>query len=87
MRFITAIFSFFGRLLRDIWLEVWRPIRKQIVKWTPVIAGCLLLLWLWKTDPGSANAIFSMLIMIAIMFFVLKFFISVLKKMLGSKSK
>jgi len=66
-RVFGTIFFFLGRLFRDIVLEVWRPIRRQIVRWTPIATALIFCVILYKTNPRGAEAILQLILMVGIM--------------------
>lgn len=57
-----AILFFFGRFLRDIGKEWWKPIRRRMVKWSYVWIPLLIMVALSYTD----RALFEQLMMKAV---------------------
>jgi len=66
MRYLVAalrsILFFFLRLIRDIWLRIWNPIRAIIVRYSPLVIGALIVLWTVKNEPLVFNEILTFVI-------------------------
>jgi hypothetical protein len=67
MNALFAVLRFFGRLFRDIWLEIWRPVRKFIVRWGAVAVVVLALLLLIEQFPATFTALITLSVAALIM--------------------
>jgi len=79
-RVIWAIIRFFGRMLRDVGLQIWRPVRKFLIKWSPLYLGVIVAMGLHKLNPKGTEDLLQSILTIAIVFVAIKIIIFGFKK-------
>lgn len=72
MNAINAILRFLGRLFRDIWLEIWKPIRRIVIRWGALALAVVLILLLKEVYPATFVMLVTFTVAILIMWFGLK---------------
>lgn len=72
MNFMGAILRFFGRLLRDVWLDVWRKFRPLVIQGIQITLAGLVLLWLITNEPNLFAFLLQLGIVITLPFFFWK---------------
>ena len=69
-RFVRGTLFFFGRLARDVWLDVWRGTRPLVVKAIKYGALLLLALWLITSQPDLVAVVLQLAILAAGFLFI-----------------
>ncbi|OGD67051.1 hypothetical protein A2442_00290 [Candidatus Campbellbacteria bacterium RIFOXYC2_FULL_35_25] len=77
---IWAIFRFFGRMLRDMVLQIWRPVRRFLIKWSPLYLGVIAAMGLHKLNPKGTEDLLQSILTIGIVFIGIKIIILGFKK-------
>lgn len=81
-QFFLACLRFLGGLLRDLSRQSWRFVWRRRARWAPYVIGGLFLVYLSK-NPGFLEVVFSYIIIIGLMYFVL----NAVRRRIGKKKK
>ena len=71
-RCILGIICFIPRLLRDVWLGIWKPARRWLVKWLAPCMGVVLLISFCKENPDGLQYLLGWSIVFGFVFAIIK---------------